>query len=116
MPTRLPCLLLEPVPNDDLPQKYTQAVGNNPDLLFPIKLGGELCRPSDLLPCTASDASALELATVCCTELFDSSSSGPEELISTLEAVGYVLIIPGEGSQRDRDIEEEGAGAETGTL
>lgn len=71
-------------------------VGDNPDLLYPVTLGGSTCRVSDMAGCVAEGASAATLSTVCCTELLDPDSSGPEELISSLAAFAYVVIIPGE--------------------
>ncbi|CAM9578324.1 unnamed protein product [Ascophyllum nodosum] len=69
-------------------------VGANPNLLYPIKLAGQLCRPAELAACVGNETSAATLATVCCTELLDPFSEGPEETISLVELFGYVLIVP----------------------
>ena len=71
-------------------------MGANPNLLYPIKLAGQLCRPAELAACVGNETSAATLATVCCTELLDPFSEGPEETISLVELFGYVLIVPGE--------------------
>lgn len=54
--------------------------------------GGNLCGPSEFDLCLANE----ELSDTCCTELRSSSSSGPEELISSVMMFGYVAVIPGE--------------------
>ena len=69
-----------------------KAFGSNPDLLYPIKLAGSLCRPADLTACVADDAPTATLTTVCCRELRDPSSSGPEEYIPAWAAFGLSLI------------------------
>lgn len=71
-------------------------MGANPNLLYPIKLGGELCLPAAIGVCVGNDTTLTTLDTVCCTELLDPSSDGPEETISLAELLGYVLIVPGE--------------------
>lgn len=91
-----------------------QVVGDNPDLLYPITLGGATCRVSDMAGCVTADPSAEVLATVCCSELLDPDSPGPEETISSLAAFGYVVVIPGKSSNtaRKTPLGEAGAGAE----
>ena len=83
-----PLLLLLPL--------LLKVVGDNPDLLYPITLGGESCGVPEMAGCVLEDASEELLATVCCSELLDPDSPGPEEAISSLVAFCYVAVIPGE--------------------
>ncbi|CAM9697888.1 unnamed protein product, partial [Scytosiphon promiscuus] len=73
----------------------TTVVGDNPELLYPITLGGDTCRASDMITCIAADASAETLATACCSELLDPDSPGPEEFVTTIATFGYTVFIPG---------------------
>lgn len=69
-------------------------MGRNPELMFPIKLGGgTLCQAQALEACVEGEFDASD---VCCTELFREDSDGPEELISWVMCLAYVGIIPGE--------------------
>lgn len=75
-------------------------MGDNPDLLYPLTLGGETCGVPEMAGCVVEDPSEEVLATVCCSELLDPDSSGPEEAISSLVAFCYVVVIPGKSSTR----------------
>lgn len=70
-----------------------QEVGRNPELMYPIKLGGTLCSAPVLEACVEGEVDA---ADACCTELFDEDSDAAEELISNLMAIAFAGIIPGE--------------------
>ncbi|CAN0150735.1 unnamed protein product, partial [Ectocarpus sp. 6 AP-2014] len=73
----------------------TTVVGDNPDLSFPLSLAGEKCGVSDMAACVTEEPTAAALSTVCCTELLDPDSAGPDELISSVVAFCYVVVIPG---------------------
>eukprot|EP00752_Nemacystus_decipiens_P013277 g11764.t1 len=72
----------------------TTVVGNNPDLLYPITLAGETCGVPEMAGCVTEDPLEETLATVCCSELLDPDSPGPEEAISSLAAFSYAVVIP----------------------
>ncbi|CAN0045038.1 unnamed protein product [Discosporangium mesarthrocarpum] len=63
-------------------------VGNNPDLNYPVYLGGERCTAAALLECRETDTS------ICCMELFDPNGSGPEESVTVLQIFAYACVIP----------------------